>query len=63
MEAVDLARSIYGNQDIVMAPDYNLPNTDIGIKGFEDIGGITDYAFGPMNTAIPASIILSILNC
>ena len=45
-----------------MAPEYNLPRTDIGIKGFEDIGGITDYAFGPLGAKLPASITLSILN-
>jgi len=60
---LDLARSIYDNEDIIMAPEYPLPNTDIGIKGFEEIGGITDYAFGPLNAKISASIILSILNC
>ena len=35
-----------------MSAEYVIPNANLGIDGFDDIGGITDYAFGKLEVEI-----------
>jgi hypothetical protein len=43
---------MYNKKDLVMSPEYVIPNANLGIEGFEDIGGITDYAFGTLEVEV-----------
>lgn len=43
---------MYNKKDLVMSTEYVIPNANLGIEGFEDIGGITDYAFGTLEVEV-----------
>ena len=55
-EALSIARSKYDKPKLAVAMEYLLPSTDIGIAGYEDLGGITDYAIGEMDIPISAGM-------
>ena len=43
---------MYNKKDLVMSTEYVIPNANLGIEGFKDIGGITDYAFGTLKVEV-----------
>lgn len=49
---MSIARSKFDKLKLAVAMEYPLPSTNIGIAGYEDLGGVTDYAIGEVDIPI-----------
>jgi len=57
-EALNLARLKYSPK-LALYCEFVLPDVDLGIPGWETIGGITDYAVANLDITVDAGIRIS----
>jgi hypothetical protein len=51
-----IARSKFNKPKLAVAMEYPFPSTNIGIAGYKDLEGITDYAIGELDIPISAGM-------
>lgn len=59
MEALSIARRRFSKLNLAVATDFRLPPIDIGVQGFNGLGGICDFAVVELDIAMTACKISS----